>query len=490
MNVPLRREAASSDAEAFDAAAAPPGFRYSPSIVPGVLQFIDLAAIGVAGFAAGAFYPLVFLEYSKIFWFSLFFVGFAFYFVANRIDLYSINSIMRPMSRADDLFVSMVTVFLLLFSVLFSLKEAEEIPVRWHLAFLGAAAVGVFLTRVIARAILARLSRAQAMGRRMVVLGVGEQSARFLRHLARTNPYFIKLDGVFSYHGAQTVEEIAGQRVVGGVDELFARVRAGQIDDIVVAMPWNSDRQLTETVERLKELPVNVYLSTDLAGYELAFKPVVGDISKLPVFEVVQRPISGWSAALKMAEDYVLASLGLLLISPLLLIVAAAIKLDSPGPVLFRQARLGFNNNVFYIYKFRSMRHDPNAEQVVRQATKGDPRVTRVGRIIRATSIDELPQLLNVLEGTMSLVGPRPHALSHNEEYGRQIRGYFARHRVKPGITGWAQVNGLRGETEVLEKMEARIRHDVYYAENWSLFLDMKILVLTVLTVFFQKSAY
>jgi Undecaprenyl-phosphate glucose phosphotransferase len=356
--------------------------------------------------------------------------------------------------------------------------------------FLGATAVGLVAFRLAACAVLAHLSRAKLMGRSMVVLGTGEQSARFVRHLVGANPYFISLDGVFYYRDGGGASEIGGKPVLGGVEELFRRVRAGEIDDIVVAMPWNSDRQLTETVERLKELPVNVYLSTDLVGYELAFKPVVGDMSRLPVFEVVQRPISGWSAALKMIEDYVLATLALLLISPLLILVAIAIKLDSPGPVIFRQKRLGFNNKVFHIYKFRSMYHDSSGDHVVMQAKRRDPRVTRVGRIIRATSIDELPQLLNVLDGTMSLVGPRPHALSHNEEYGRQIRGYFASHRVKPGITGWAQVNGLRGETEVIEKMEARIRYDIYYAENWSLIFDIKILILTVLTVLFQRTAY
>jgi Undecaprenyl-phosphate glucose phosphotransferase len=255
-------------------------------------------------------------------------------------------------------------------------------------------------------------------------------------------------------------------------------------------MPWHADQRVLDTVERLKELPVHVYLSTDLVGYELSFTPALGHSDALALFEVAQRPISGWSAALKTVEDYVLASAALILISPLLAIIAVAIKIDSPGPVFFMQQRLGFNNRPFAIYKFRSMYHRLSPEAVVKQAQKGDPRVTRVGRFIRATSLDELPQLLNVLNGTMSLVGPRPHALSHNEEYGRQIRGYFARHRVKPGITGWAQVNGLRGETEALELMEARVRHDIYYADNWSLFLDIRILVMTVLVVFFQKTAY
>jgi Undecaprenyl-phosphate glucose phosphotransferase len=329
------------------------------------------------------------------------------------------------------------------------------------------------------------------IGRNMAVLGVGEQARRFLRRLDVAKPFFTTVVGVFDPDPAASDDRtFEGRPVRAGLDALLAAVRRGEIEDVVVTMPWNADRQVADAVERLKELPINVYLSTDLVGFELAFRPVTGDLADLPVFEVVQRPISGWSSTLKALEDKILATLAILLISPLLIVVAIAIKLDTPGPVFFKQRRLGFNNREFEIYKFRSMRHRAQPEARTPQASRNDPRITRVGRIIRKTSIDELPQLFNVLNGTMSLVGPRPHALDHNEEYSRQIRGYFARHKVKPGITGWAQVNGLRGETETLDKMEARIRHDVYYAENWSLFFDIRILIQTVLVVLFQRSAY
>jgi Undecaprenyl-phosphate glucose phosphotransferase len=278
--------------------------------------------------------------------------------------------------------------------------------------------------------------------------------------------------------------------MLGGLDDLIAHARAHKIDDVVVALPWQSSQHVADTVERLKELPLNVYLGTDLVGYDLAFRPALGHYSELPMFEVVRRPISGWSAALKTAEDYVISATALILIFPLLLVIAAAIRSETPGPVFFMQDRLGFNNKPFRIYKFRTMHHQKVPERLVRQAQRDDPRITRVGRFLRATSLDELPQLLNVQNGTMSLVGPRPHAISHNEEYGERIRNYFARHRVKPGITGWAQVNGLRGETETLDKMEERIRHDIYYAENWSLLFDLRILVMTAFVAPFQKTAY
>jgi len=207
------------------------------------------------------------------------------------------------------------------------------------------------------------------------------------------------------------------------------------------------------------------------------------------MFEVVQRPISGWSQLLKIIEDYSIATVALILLSPLMLLVAAAIKLDSKGPVFFKQKRLGFNNQEFAIYKFRSMYvHEPPAGRT-EQAKEGDPRITRVGAFIRRTSIDALPQIFNVLNGTMSLVGPRPHALDHNEEFGRFVRGYFARHKVKPGITGWAQANGFRGETDTIDKIEGRVERDIYYAENWSLLFDIRIILMTALVVIFQKTA-
>ena len=180
----------------------------------------------------------------------------------------------------------------------------------------------------------------------------------------------------------------------------------------------------------------------------------------------------------------------IVLLSPLLLAVAAAIRLNSPGPILFRQKRYGFNNQEIVVYKFRSMYHNRPREQGVQQATKNDPRVTSIGRILRSTSLDELPQLFNVLQGNMSMVGPRPHAVEHNEQYAQLIGGYHGRHKVKPGITGWAQINGFRGETDTVDKMRGRVEHDIFYIENWSLWFDIKIMILTALGGWTGKNAY
>ena len=201
-------------------------------------------------------------------------------------------------------------------------------------------------------------------------------------------------------------------------------------------------------------------------------------------------PLTGWHIGVKILEDKILAVLFLLLFAPVLALVALAIRLDSKGPILFRQKRFGYNNQVFEIYKFRSMYYDRPSEDSTPQATRNDPRITRIGRIIRRTSLDELPQLFNVLNGTMSLVGPRPHSVEHNEEYAPLIRSYFARHRVKPGMTGWAQINGLRGETDTLDKMEERVRYDAHYAENGSLIFDLQILFKTIFVLILDRDTY
>jgi Undecaprenyl-phosphate glucose phosphotransferase len=216
------------------------------------------------------------------------------------------------------------------------------------------------------------------------------------------------------------------------------------------------------------------------------FLPLAG----VPMLAVLERPLSGWNFVLKALEDRVLAAILIVLFAPILLLIAVAIKLDSRGPVFFRQKRYGFNNNPITVYKFRSMHVGAASDDSVQQARRNDPRVTRVGAILRRTSLDELPQLFNVFSGEMSLVGPRPHAVVHNEQYAKIIDDYLSRHRVKPGITGWAQVNGLRGETDTPEKMARRVQFDLYYIDNWSLLFDVKILMLTPFLGFVNKNAY
>lgn len=465
------------------------GFAASPAVVAGLVLAVDFAAI----VAAAMLSFIVNVQYNSFvidnYIFATGFICFVTALIFNRAQLYSIDAIMRPIGSSDGMIIGVVTAFLFFLTVAFSLKVSEIYSRLWMYSFGASSVVLIIALRLLVYRCLSMLSRRRVIGRNLVVLGAGAQAQQFIERIGRVKPYFTEFHGVYALEAESIGQDVAGHEVKGAMDDLIKAARNGEIDDVVVAMPWNADRALTQAVETLKELPINVFIGSDLAGFHLAFRPAFGTFENLPMFEVVQRPISGWSQLLKTLEDYAISLVGLILVSPLLLATAIAIKLESRGPVFFKQKRLGFNNQEFAIYKFRSMYQSDDVPAVTKQATKGDPRITRVGRFIRSTSIDELPQIFNVLNGTMSLVGPRPHALDHNEEFARSVRGYFARHKVKPGITGWAQVNGFRGETDSHEKIQGRVERDVYYAENWSLLFDLRIIIMTALVVLFQKEA-
>lgn len=470
-------------------------FAFSSAIIPGVVLAIDLLAILVAGVASWLVLPGVGLDRVDSYLFCIGFMLFAIPVLMTRAGLYQIDTIMRPIGRSDCVVIAIATGFLLFLTIAFSLKVSEDYSRLWMLSFGTGATFLVIGGRVAVCTIGGQLSRRGVIGRNVAVLGCGEQARRFLRRTGTAKLHFARIGGVYAPETGPRDLNVEGHPILGGPQELIAAARRGEIDDVVIAMPWQDESNFRDIVERLRTLPVDLYISSDLIGYEMRLSPALGEFHRLPLFEVTKRPLSGWNSVAKRVEDLVLGSLILVAISPLLLLIAIAIKLDSPGPVIFRQKRLGFNNGEFSIYKFRSMYHRPDGDgaypgQFEPQATRHDPRVTRVGRFIRRTSLDELPQLFNVLGGSMSLVGPRPHALSHNAEYGQQIRGYFARHKVKPGITGWAQVNGLRGETAVIGLMKERVRHDTYYADHWSVLFDLRILAMTMFVVLFQKSAY
>lgn len=465
--------------------------RFSVSFVPGVVFLIDLIVLVASALQSFRYLVILHNGETNSYVFAIAFITVSTLILFQRASLYELDAIMRPLRFSDAILASVLTSLLIFLSIIFSLEVYDRYNLQWVLWFGAAATVFTAGSRMLIYFALRRLSKSRWVGKTLVVYGAGEQARRFIDNLQNVSPYFTHFAGVYHDDASDEADEGANYRVLGGIDNLMADIRSGFVDDVVIAMPWSDDMMLVDTVELLKETPVNVHISSDLIGFRLRFRPALGSLSHLSMFEVERRPIAGWSSLFKRLEDYLFSIIALLLLSPVLLLVAIAVKIDDPkGPVLFKQRRLGFNNQTFDIYKFRSMYVHQETDGVVQQATKGDPRITRVGRFIRATSIDELPQLLNVLNGTMSLVGPRPHALSHNEDFGRQIRGYFARHKVKPGITGWAQVNGLRGETQTLEAMERRIDFDVFYAENWSLLFDLRILATTAIVVFFQKTAY
>ena len=361
-------------------------------------------------------------------------------------------------------------------------SEAKGAILVWFVLGCGLLAT---LHRAAARRLWVSAAIRQLSARHIaIVCGHERTCARFLDLLRAQQDADIRLIGVF--HDPSD-RRSARARSGRPLDELLTYSRERRIDEIFLALPWHAERRISALVERLAHLPVDLKLCPDGVGYVQAL--VVRErLAGVPVATIRRQPIRDWGRVLKRAMDLGASALLLFLLALPMAGLALAIRLESPGPALFRQRRLGFNQGEFDMLKFRTMRHDPGAPLI--QARPDDERVTRIGRWLRRTSLDELPQLINVLRGQMSLVGPRPHAVALNAAFMRQIQQYATRHRVKPGITGLAQVYGWRGATDTEEKMAGRISHDLYYIENWSLMLDLKVLALTVLTGFAHKNAY
>jgi putative colanic acid biosynthesis UDP-glucose lipid carrier transferase len=282
--------------------------------------------------------------------------------------------------------------------------------------------------------------------------------------------------------------EVHEPRHLGGLDDVTAFVKRQRVSEVYITLPVTSDARIARLVNELRDTTASVYFVPDTLPFD-AIQARVAQVGGIPLIAVLETPFYGVNAVLKRAADVVVAGAALVLLWPLMLAIAAAIKFESPGPVLFRQRRYGLAGEEFLVFKFRSMTVCEDGGHI-EQARQGDARVTRLGAFLRRYSLDELPQLLNVLEGSMSVVGPRPHAVAHNEQYRRLIQGYMIRHKVKPGITGWAQVNGLRGETQSVERMRRRIEHDIEYMRHWSMALDFRIMLRTALVVLKDPNAY
>jgi putative colanic acid biosynthesis UDP-glucose lipid carrier transferase len=350
----------------------------------------------------------------------------------------------------------------------------------------GIAALGVAAVRPAVAHALRRLARLSQTARRVLVIGDRARAVEALSLIAGDERRWAFPVGICLDRDAPAKAQYGG--FITGLDEAERMVRDEGVDDVIVAVPWTDTARLSHCLAVLRPLTVDVHLFPEtpepfVDGNGLS---VLGGV---PMARIATRPLSGWRAFVKMLEDRVLGSLLLLLVAPLLAVIAIAIKLDSPGPVFFRQSRYGYDNQPFTCFKFRSMVNRPEELQV-RQATRGDPRITRVGGLLRRTSLDELPQLINVVTGSMSLVGPRPHAVSHHHHYARLVDDYRCRHRMKPGITGWAQINGYRGETATVDLMRQRVLHDLWYIDHWSVGLDLLILARTPLACLKATNAY
>ena len=428
------------------------------------------------------------LDRASIYIAAVSFVWLSTLLLMNFGGLYQFEPLMRPLAYIDKIVIAFVTTFLFLLAAAFSLKISATFSRLWVTIFAVASCSAVLLVRMSASMLLHQLSKLGAFTREIVIAGGGPQLTQLLAYMEREKPAFVSLNGIF----VDDREDLGTRHynVLGRVDDVVAYARAHSVDDVVLALPWASDDRLIALVDRLRELALNVHLGADLIGFRLNYRAAPSHFGNMPIFEVTGSPFSGWNAVIKGLEDYVFGALAAVLFLPIMLIIAVAIKIESKGPVLFRQKRLGFLNHEFDIYKFRSMWHEPLPPERTIQASRHDPRVTRVGRLLRRTSLDELPNLINVLNGTMSLVGPRPHAIDHNESFSQTVTGYFVRHRVKPGITGWAQVNGFRGQIDTPAKIESRVKYDVYYAENWSFWFDVQIMLRSVLVCLTGRNAY
>jgi Undecaprenyl-phosphate glucose phosphotransferase len=328
---------------------------------------------------------------------------------------------------------------------------------------------------------------------RVAIVGGGAAAEEALNLLAQSPEEDIHIAGLFDDRfDNRSPASVKKHRKLGNITELEPYARENGIDLIIVAIPLSAETRLLQILKRLWELPVDIRISGAAGKLKLA-RGAYTYLGQLPLLSAFERPLSGWDAVAKSLVDRIIALCAIIAFSPIMAAVALAVKLESKGPVIFKQRRFGFNNQLVEVYKFRSMYTDMSDAAAAKLVTKDDPRVTRVGRIIRKTSLDELPQLFNVLRGTLSLVGPRPHATQAKAAgtlYDEVVDGYFARHKVKPGITGWAQINGWRGETDTREKIEQRVKHDLEYIDNWSLGFDFYILAKTPLALLRSENAY
>ena len=330
------------------------------------------------------------------------------------------------------------------------------------------------------------------LSRNVVIVGATGLAKRFIECMENRKDPWICILGIVEDRKDRGSSDICQYPILGNLDNLIDWAQKHRIDDVVIALPWRAEDRLLSIIEKLEILPVCLCLCPDMIGYNFV-RHDYGYLCGVPVLNIFQKPVSGWSFWAKPIEDRVLAALLLVMILPVMGFIALCIKLDSPGPVFFRQKRYGFNNQVIDVVKFRTLRFEQQDDLAKQLVTQNDSRVTRVGRFLRHMSLDELPQLLNVLRGEMSIVGPRPHALNASAGgrlYAEIVEKYAIRHKVKPGITGWAQVNGWRGETDTEEKIRKRVEHDLYYIKNWSLTLDLTIILRTPWALLKGDSAY
>ncbi len=465
---------------------------YSTVVLAGVVRLVELALLTAVGFVVHRFYvaaPLSF-EYAV----AIPGVALVAQICFQALDLNSIGAFRNPLLQSLRIVGGWTFAFLVALAGIFFLKHDLMFSRVWLLSWYAIGLLVLACERGAVSLLVRRLTASGALERRTVVVGGGPAAEQVLRDLAAQKHTDVRICGLFDDRtDDRSPDVVAGFPKLGTVDDLVEFARRTRIDLIIFTLPITAESRILQMLRKLWVLPIDIRLAAHTN--KLRFRPrSYSWIGAVPVLDVFDKPIADWDVVVKSAFDRVVGAICLLILSPLMLAIALAVKLDSRGPVLFRQKRHGFNNEEVEIFKFRSMYADKLDYNVVKQVTRDDPRVTRVGRFIRKTSLDELPQLFNVVfKGNLSLVGPRPHAISAKaaeHPYEQVVDGYFARHRVKPGITGWAQINGWRGETDTPEKIQKRVECDLFYIENWSLLFDVYILAMTPFALIKAENAY
>ena len=482
------------DASILQSGARPKTARLSAVMLVGLVRFGEVLLLGLTGLAVHWIYLLGRVPLGWSYLAALFVIAACAGFAFQTVGAYSITAFRSAFSTGIRIACAWTLVFLGALACVFFLKAGDGFSRVWLVGWFGGGLAVLFLERLALSAYLGRLIRAGHFDRRMAIVGGGEPANDIIRAL-QSQPYSgIRIVGIFDDRDDdRSPNIIGGYEKLGAVSDLVDYARRMPLDLVIFTLPIAAENRLLQMLSKLWVLPIDIRLSAQSSKLRLRPRSY-SYIGSVPVLDVFDKPIADWNIVLKWLFDKIVGAVLIVLVAPILLAAAIAVKLDSKGPILFRQKRYGFNNELIEVLKFRSMYVDQSDAGAAKLVTRGDPRVTRVGRILRRTSIDELPQFFNVVfRGDLSLVGPRPHALqakAENRLYDQVVDGYFARHRVKPGITGWAQINGWRGETDTQEKLQRRVEHDLHYIENWSVFLDLYIVAATPFALLKTDSAY
>ncbi len=491
---PQRKSARLSPSALDVVATEPKEAAYSPIVVSGFVRAIEFTLIILIGGAL--YFGYVGPEAQSVSTYATATLTIAACCVLafQATELYDIHAFRRPVNQMAKLVTAWSVVFLLGIAVTFFGKLGGDFSRVWFASFYGFGLIGLLASRLALYTVVRRWMRQGRLTRRTVVVGGGDMGEGLIRVLRTQPDSDVRVIGVFDdRNDDRSPDTCGGLKKLGTVDDFIEFSRRTRVDLVVFSLPISAENRILQMLKKLWVLPVDIRLSAH--SNKLRFRPrSYSYIGSVPVIDVFDRPIADWDVVMKWLFDKIVGGLALLAAAPAMAVIAIAIKLDSRGPVLFKQKRYGFNNDLIEVYKFRSMYVEATDATAAKLVTRDDPRVTRVGRFIRKASLDELPQLFNVVfKGNLSLVGPRPHAVNAKAEarlYDEAVDGYYARHRVKPGVTGWAQINGWRGETDTQEKIQKRVEYDLYYIENWSVLFDLYIVMMTPFALLKTENAY